>query len=244
VSSGLEAIELLEHQPCDIVLLDTQLRDMDGLAVARYICQKWPSDQRPYMIGVSADTTQGTPELCQAAGMDDYISKPIRLEVLVDAIERSRSFSSGWQSLPGSALALPDESSTRDQTAIDTRMLAEIRKMLGENGAQLLSDMIVSYYDDTLTLLEMIQLAVAQADRPALGRAAHKLKSSSAFFGATTLAHLCNELETLSEAGTIANCGQHAQQIETEYVRVRTALDLERNRTQELQAKVVSDLRS
>jgi len=80
VANGLEVLQAIEHQPYDIVLMDVQMPDMDGLEAAKEICKRW--SERPKIIAITANALQGDREKCIAAGMDDYISKPLKLEEL------------------------------------------------------------------------------------------------------------------------------------------------------------------
>lgn len=82
----MEAIEALERQPYDAILMDVQMPEMDGLEAARRIGARWPREQRPAIIAMTANAMQGDRELYLAAGMDDYISKPIRMEELMVAL--------------------------------------------------------------------------------------------------------------------------------------------------------------
>jgi PAS domain S-box-containing protein len=88
-ANGLEAIESVERQHYDVVLMDVQMPEMDGLEASRRICARWPREQRPYIISMTANAMQGDREMCLASGMDDYISKPIRVPDLVAALERA-----------------------------------------------------------------------------------------------------------------------------------------------------------
>ena len=85
-SNGIEAIQSVERQTYDVVLMDVQMPEMDGLEATRRICAQWPRDQRPTIIAMTANAMQGDREMCLQAGMDDYISKPIRREELVKAL--------------------------------------------------------------------------------------------------------------------------------------------------------------
>jgi GAF domain-containing protein/DNA-binding response OmpR family regulator len=85
-SNGIEAIQCLERQPYDIVLMDVQMPDMDGLEATRRIVRRWPAGERPRIVAMTANAMQGDREECIDAGMDDYITKPIRVEVLVEAL--------------------------------------------------------------------------------------------------------------------------------------------------------------
>jgi CheY-like chemotaxis protein len=89
VSNGVEVLEALARQPYDLVLLDVLMPEMDGLTAARRIREQEDVVPRPYIVGVTANALQGDREECLAAGMDDYLSKPIRFEELVAALRRA-----------------------------------------------------------------------------------------------------------------------------------------------------------
>jgi CheY-like chemotaxis protein len=88
-ANGLEAIAALERQAYDVILMDVQMPEMDGLEATRQICARWPKAERPTIIAMTANALQGDREACLAAGMDDYIAKPIRVEELVNALMRA-----------------------------------------------------------------------------------------------------------------------------------------------------------
>jgi PAS domain S-box-containing protein len=87
-ANGLEAIQALERQRYDVVLMDVQMPEMDGLEATRQIWARWPGGERPRIIAMTANAMQGDREMCLAAGMDDYVSKPIRVDELVQALSR------------------------------------------------------------------------------------------------------------------------------------------------------------
>ncbi|MEQ8755667.1 MAG: response regulator [Coleofasciculus sp. G1-WW12-02] len=86
--NGLEVIEALHRQPYDVVLMDVQMPEMDGLAATRCLVREWSATERPRIIAMTANAMQGDRETCLAAGMDDYISKPIRVQELVRALSQ------------------------------------------------------------------------------------------------------------------------------------------------------------
>jgi CheY-like chemotaxis protein len=87
--NGLEAIQAVGRQKYDVVLMDVQMPEMDGLEASRRICARWPRGERPHIIAMTANAMQGDRERCMEAGMDDYVSKPIRVNELVTALERA-----------------------------------------------------------------------------------------------------------------------------------------------------------
>jgi len=72
------------------VLMDVQMPEMDGLDASRRICAQWGPDQRPRIVAMTANAMQGDRDMCLAAGMDDYVTKPIRVEQLVEALNHVR----------------------------------------------------------------------------------------------------------------------------------------------------------
>jgi GAF domain-containing protein/DNA-binding response OmpR family regulator len=87
-SNGVEAVESVQRQAYDVVLMDVQMPEMDGLEASRRITAKWPSDKRPRIVAMTANAMQSDREMCLAAGMDDYVTKPIRVDQLVEALMR------------------------------------------------------------------------------------------------------------------------------------------------------------
>ena len=89
--NGLEAIQALERQSYDVILMDVQMPELDGMEASRRICARWPSGIRPRIIAMTANAMQGDREACIAAGMDDYVSKPIRQAELIAALGKARA---------------------------------------------------------------------------------------------------------------------------------------------------------
>src|SRR5207244_2955277 len=89
-SNGLEALAALEQQPYDVVLMDIQMPELDGLDTSRRICERWPPGERPRIVAMTANAMQEDREACFAAGMDDYLAKPIRPDALAEALRKVR----------------------------------------------------------------------------------------------------------------------------------------------------------
>ena len=89
VGNGLEAIESLHRQPYDLILMDIQMPEMDGVTATRMIRKQFPAEKQPLIIAITANAMTGDRERYLEAGMDDYISKPIRSDELFEVLKRA-----------------------------------------------------------------------------------------------------------------------------------------------------------
>ena len=135
-SNGLEVLKALDQKSYDILLLDVQMPEMDGLEAARQICQRWPDAKRPRIIAMTGNALLGDREKCLEAGMDDYIAKPVRVGELQSALER-------W------ATRLVKKSDTTffsrqgiTDSLLDQSLLAELRGMPPAGGDNMLNELI------------------------------------------------------------------------------------------------------
>jgi GAF domain-containing protein/CheY-like chemotaxis protein len=88
-SNGIEAVQSVERQAYDLVLMDVQMPEMDGLEASRRITARFRPEERPRIVAMTANAMAGDREACLAAGMDDYVTKPIRVEALVEALQQT-----------------------------------------------------------------------------------------------------------------------------------------------------------
>jgi signal transduction histidine kinase/DNA-binding response OmpR family regulator/HPt (histidine-containing phosphotransfer) domain-containing protein len=95
VANGLEALQALNRQLYDVVLMDVQMPELDGLETTRRLRRELPQPQQPHIIAMTANAMQGDREMCLAAGMNDYVSKPIRVDELVRALGKSPVLGNG-----------------------------------------------------------------------------------------------------------------------------------------------------
>ncbi|WP_445304576.1 PAS domain S-box protein [Microcoleus sp. S13C4] len=223
-ANGLEVLEALHRQPYDVVLMDVQMPEMDGLEATRRIGEEWPAHARPRIIAMTANAMQGDRELCLDAGMNDYISKPIRVEALIQALSQCQPNQEQQQ-------AQKDESHSNqpeiDVPAVNLTELQAFCSSIDQDSTKILSLLANCYLEEALKLLQAMKFAIAQADTQALKRAAHTLKGSSANLSAAPLALLCGRLEVMSTSGELDQASTLLAQIEVEYDRVKNTLQQE-----------------
>jgi PAS domain S-box-containing protein len=223
--NGLEAIQALERQPYDVILMDVQMPELDGLEATRQICRRWPRGVRPFIIAMTADAMQGDREKCLNAGMDDYLTKPVQVAALIDALKRVRPLGTTterWAAGDGRSDAA--ERADAIPSVLDTATLDDIRAIVGDEGADGLTGLIECFLDDAPRLIAAMHAALDAADAAALQSAAHTMKSTSALFGATALAGLCEALEHRSAAGLLDGAPIRILTIEEAYADVDRAM--------------------
>jgi CheY-like chemotaxis protein/HPt (histidine-containing phosphotransfer) domain-containing protein len=180
VSNGLEAVESVARQRYEVVLMDIQMPELDGLEATRRIVASSSTGDRPTIVAMTANAMDGDRAMCLAAGMDDYVSKPIRVGELADALRRA------WTSRHEATDGEPAE------RVID---IATYRELEATAGAEFAAELVDAFLEDAPSMLAALRTAHAASDPDSFRRAAHSIKSNSATFGAVTLAELARELE-------------------------------------------------
>ena len=223
-ANGLEVLQSLRRQPYDVVLMDVQMPEMDGLEASRTIRGEWPAERRPRIIAMTANVMPEDRQECLAAGMDDFVAKPIRVDDLVEALHRSRPLSSQPQVAAPAAPAEGRSDLTDMPANLDPLALERLQEMAGGD-AGFLAEMFRTFLADAPGMLAEMRQSLEQGDAATLRRVAHSLKSNSADFGARTLSDLCRELEMMGKAGTLDGAAEGLALVEAEWVRVKAALE-------------------
>ena len=213
-ANGLEAIEAVERQTYDVVIMDVQMPELDGFEASREINRRWPA-ARPRIVAMTANAMQGDRELCAAAGMDDYVAKPIRVEELVAALERAPAHRDAAPAAGPAAPAAPAAG------AIDR---AVFERLVATTGGPFVAELIDTFGEDARELLATLRRTLAATDRDAFRRAAHSLKSTAESLGATGLAALARELETAARAGSLDGAAARLDRLTEHYERAASAL--------------------
>jgi len=250
-ANGLEVLEALQRQEYDVVLMDMQMPEMDGLEATSQIYQQWDNTRIPRIIALTANAMAEDRQRCLDAGMHDYVSKPIRLEELSQALQQCSQKHSRETTESAKISTATIQTGTitmdRDKTlgnsfnaqgaeppAIDRSVLHTLGDPSDPESAEFILDLIDSYLEDTPPLLAEITTALETTDLAKLEHNAHTLKSISFSIGAIQLGNICKQLESIGRVGhengqslppEAASLGTQAA---TEYERVKTALAIER----------------
>ena len=186
VANGIEVLDALERQNYDVVLMDVQMPQMDGLEATRRLRARYHAGALPRVIAMTANAMPGDREKCLASGMDAYVTKPIELNDLRDVLMTLAS-----------AVGEPAESGL---AVIDQRRIDQMLAIQDENNPTLLADIITLFLDDSPQHLQNISDAVAQQDAALLEASAHRFLSSIDNLGVLRMNRHCVELERLGVA--------------------------------------------
>ena len=197
-ADGLEALQALMRQPYDVVLMDIQMPRMDGLeATQRMVAMH--ADKRlaqmPRIIGMSANALQSDMERAFAAGMHHYVTKPITVAALADALATSLR-------LPASPDAAAQSIAAQGSAAVQLLDAARVDPLLEvDPSGEFLSELTESFQTNAGDLLRKMQATLAAPDTEELARLAHQLKGLGASLGVAQVAQTCADIETIALRG-------------------------------------------
>jgi signal transduction histidine kinase/DNA-binding response OmpR family regulator/HPt (histidine-containing phosphotransfer) domain-containing protein len=227
IDNGPAALDLLTRGPYAAVLMDCQMPRMDGYATTAEIRRRDSGRRHTIVIAMTAFAQEGARERCFAAGMDDYIAKPVRLEALQAALERWVPLNGNRGSRNGSSRA----AIARSRESIDPEVMLELLDLSrASDSGDFLGELIDMFYRELESRLASIREALLHGQLSELDERAHELKGSCLSLGLARMATLCGELETLTRAGTAEGAEALLDQIEREAAVVRPMLEAERSR--------------
>jgi signal transduction histidine kinase/CheY-like chemotaxis protein len=218
-ANGLEVLEALSQQTYDLILMDVQMPEMDGIEATRAIRALWPAERQPRIVALTANVLAGSENQYVAAGMDGYISKPVRLEELIDSLRSTPPLADA----PATEAESPTSSSESLAGQIDLSQLETLYAMTGYDG-EYIQELMDIFTSDAAQMLSDLRVSAAKGDARATERLAHTLKSSSQLVGAMRLGEQCQELESLAAGGQLADALQRIDSIEAHYDAARKEL--------------------
>lgn len=224
-NNGLEALTALRCQSYDVVLMDVQMPEMDGMTATHYICQEWDISVRPRIIALTASAMLSNKENYLVSGIDDYLAKPFRIEELMQVLNKCRT---NREQISKPSKVSHAESCSKNNSTIDTAALQEIYRIAdfncGVNAKDFLLETIDEYLEETPKFLEEIRVAFSENNLKSLQLLVHTLSSSSATLGANKLATLCTQMEIMVVSEMQEEITEQIGKIEAEYENVKSAL--------------------
>ena len=207
--NGREVLKALAHRPYDVILMDVQMPEMDGLVATRRIRRELPEHQQPWIVALTAHTMSGDRERCLAAGMDAYLGKPVQIAELAATLAAASPRDAHPQAGGGEVL--------------DLENLERLRDLFGEEGLaeNLIPAFLMTSADDVATLRQKAE----ESCWSEVERTAHRFKGSSATLGALQVAEVCRALLEGIRAGRTGELGPLVARLEQEVERARAALE-------------------
>ncbi|TDR42499.1 Hpt sensor hybrid histidine kinase [Tahibacter aquaticus] len=249
--NGKEALEKLDASAFDLVLMDCQMPVMDGYTATRIRRSREAETRqgRIPIIAMTANAMAGDREKCLAAGMDEYLSKPMNRGLLettlrkwlpkqaqsrtpaetgavsaravpTPAIAALAAMATGPAVALGDNLVQADPQGIRDGAALDQEIVRDLLDVMGEE----FTELVGVYLEDTPKNLALLESAAARNDPSGLIAPSHSLKSTSANLGAMTLAEIAKRIEHEARAGTLVNPANLVRELVREYGRVSAEL--------------------
>ncbi len=224
--NGREAVNAFSHQSFDMIFMECQIPEMDGYkttAIIRSMEAENPGKgtigRRIPIAALAASSIAGGREEVLQSGMDDYLTKPCRISDIQQMLDK-------WLSARQAEGRASVSEGEEESPAIDQEALNTLATLQPDGAKALLTKLITVYFDSSSKQMKSILDAIKNHDVPSLLTAAHTLKSSSASLGAKNFAEQCKELEMMARSGVIEGAETRAVPLESEYGRVREALDL------------------
>ncbi len=240
-NNGHEAVLAVQSATYDVVLMDVLMPELDGMGASQAIRALPDLKLQPRIIAMTANAMEGDRETCLQAGMDDYVSKPVRVEELVTALLLVPATPDGAIALDQNGSPAAGRPVTPEQNGLKRStdaavlpvsqqdaddLLAALRETIGDQADSLLTELSELFQEEGPRLLAAIREAINDSDPQRLAAAAHTLKSSSASLGSQDLSKVCEQLETLGRTGTTTGAADHIASLDQDYTRFTAILDL------------------
>ena len=226
-NDGRQALQVLQSQRFDAVLMDCEMPVMDGFSATAALRRREPAGTRLPVIALTADATAAGREACLAAGMDDYLAKPFRREALHGVLARWL----GSVQPASHAHEPPVTAQTPGDAVLDGATLEALRALPRNGPKDMLSHIGELYLLDSRGLVASIEESLSTEDSTQLARAAHAWRSYNGNVGALGLARLCRELEDAARRGEFPAARDIYAQIRTMHARVRDELQFAMRRS-------------
>jgi PAS domain S-box-containing protein len=224
---GRQALEALQHNDYEAVLMDVQMPKMNGYEATAEIRRREGAERHTPIIALTANVMQGDREKALEAGMDDYVPKPVNREELEAVLERHVSPQESSQTATQASISIRDDDWTApdgDEAILDESVLAALRELQDVDEPDILEELIGLFLEDAPLQIAALRECVKDGMAPAAERIAHTLKGSAGNMGATRMAAVCSELEDVGASGDLCRASEVLKLLEEEFGRVRAAL--------------------
>ena len=225
-ADGRQALEALRHNDYAAVLMDVQMPEMDGHEATAEIRRREGAGRRTPIIALTANAMRGDRERALAAGMDDYVIKPVKREELEAVLKRWVSPQESPKPDAVAATAGPDRSAPGEEDApLDEGVLTALRRLQGEGEPDILGKLVGFFVGDARLQIAALRERVEAGEAREVERIAHALKGGSGSLGATRMAAICSALEDAGASSDLRAAPELLERLEGEFGRASAALE-------------------
>jgi PAS domain S-box-containing protein len=218
VATGLEAVDALRRADYGVVFMDCQMPHMDGFQATMAIRTSEAGRRHTPIVAMTANTLQGDRERCLAAGMDDYLSKPMTRDAVTGVLERLLP-------RPTDGTLSNDTRAPAPTPSMDWLIFNELRELAGAEAPDFLATLVGHFLHDAPASLAGMERALEARDFVELVRLAHRLKGSAGHLGALRMTHCCDQIQAMAkEAQTAEACAHWVQELKSDFVQVQASL--------------------
>lgn len=221
--NGNEVLQMLEKSSYDLIFMDINMPELDGLETFLMIFEKYPADKRPKIIALTTAAMEGDREKFLEAGMDDYLPKPFRLSDLRNIIQK-------WVQHPGSVSGPSAASVIIELDSVDNSMKDRLIKLASHTDPKFLVELFDSFLKSIPNLFERLTRSYEQKDFEEMEFSAHSIKGSAWNFGAQGLAKYCKQVEELAAKKDLKTISSIMLDFQNEYERVLKEVRLMREK--------------
>src|SRR5262245_23613681 len=226
---GQRAVEALEASSYDLVIMDCQMPVMDGFEATRAIRARESAEEHTPIIAMTANAMAGDRERCIEAGMDGYLTKPVRQDELAAAVSRWLPARADEPAHPAPEVEVMQGGAGRSgiRVLVDVDHLRGLREVGGESSAQFMTDLVDAFSAEGAEEIAQIRESVAGGDASRLVQVAHRLKGSALNLGCQAMADTAGELESLGRTGTLDGAAALVERLGREFEQTLTLLRIE-----------------
>ena len=223
--NGYEAVAAIKKQQYDLILMDCQMPVLDGYDATKRIREMESDDKRNIIVAMTAHTMPGDRDKCFAVGMDDYIPKPINIELLKSKlakwITKNQDYQYDLMETEEDTIQEEELSDTENIVTLDTRTISELKGLMGDEFNQIVMTFITGVPES----FEKLRASIKNQEYIKTRSEAHSLKGSCGNIGARLLSSLCKELEELSNSESLSGATELLARMEWEYASVKKSLN-------------------
>lgn len=220
--TGIQVLNKMDRQDFDIILMDIQMPEMDGVTATKLIRAHYAPEKQPKIIALTAESSIEGRESYLAAGMNDVLTKPVQIDALVNILA---NISVQTEDQDGGEREQNKSVSLNDFPILDESVMRDFMSLMGDEGKESARHLVDLFKSGTPGLVDQIETASDKKNKEDLLRALHTLKGSSSQVGGRRMEQFCSRLEVLVKQSGVEPFATFVSGVKQEFLELRLALD-------------------